>query len=144
MFDIFLRDPNEIPLPPAEVRILDLQAQISPEGRRVRVFLEVTPFQKRPNAEVVLRNPFSDTVASVSIIETIDRRMEFTMHVRDPRLEPGSQPNGTYQLSATVFYTDIPAPAEGEEPGAPPPAIPEEPLSTIVDQRQISVEFRVD
>lgn len=139
--DIFFRDPNEIPLPPSEVRILDLRALVSSERTRVRIFLDITPFQKRPNAEVVLSNAQSTPVATVSILESIDHRMEFTMHIRDPHLSPGERPHGEYRLQATLFYTEIPPLPPGSEPEAPPPAIPDEPQSTIVDQREILVSL---
>ena len=96
--DIFFQDPTAIPLPPNEVRIIELRAETWPDNRRVRITLEVTPFQKRPNGEVTITNPLGDDVASVSIIESITPRMEFTMHLR------GETPSGEYHVSATIFY----------------------------------------
>ena len=54
--DIFFRDPSEIPLPPDEVRIRVLHADPYPDGQRVRIHLEVDPFQRRPNADVRITN----------------------------------------------------------------------------------------
>ena len=119
--DIFFQDPTAIPLPPDEVRIRELRAEIWPDNRRVRVFLEVTPFQKRPNGEVIITNPRGDEVASVSIIESIVPRIEFTMHLR------GELPAGVYRLSATLYYeTELEA----------PPAPPKNRERIVVDQAQ--------
>ncbi len=104
--DIFFQDPNAIPLPPNEVRIKSLHAEPWPDNRRVRVTLEVTPFQRRPSGEVAISNPLGEEVASVSIIESIVPRMEFTMHLR------GENPAGEYRIMATLFY--LPE-AEGQE-----------------------------
>lgn len=104
--DIFFQDPNEIPLPPAEVRILEFRAAPYPDGRRVRVYLEVTPFQKRPSADVWVRDAGGATVAEITIIESMTRKMEFTVHLRTPN------PQGTHSLEASVYYK-----REAGEPG---------------------------
>jgi len=96
--DIFFADPSEVPLPPAEVRIRQLKAEPSPDGRRVRVYFEVDPFQKRPNAELFIIDDNENEAASVSIIESMNRRMELTMHLRNVR-------TGRYILKAVLFYS---------------------------------------
>ena len=121
--DIFFQDPTAIPLPPHEVRIKLLQAEPWPDNRRVRVILEVTPFQKRPNGEVNIYNPLGDEVASVSIIESIVPRMEFNMHLR------GDNPPGEYRLSATLFYL-----LEAESQENPP----EDRQRMLVDEKSVS------
>ncbi len=116
--DIHFFDPDDAPVPPDEVRIREMRARPHPDGRRVRVYLEITPFQRRPNAEINIFNQQDEVVAALSVIETIDPRMEFTMHLREP------QPGGDYRLEATVLYSDLDLddpPAEGE--AAPVPTI---------------------
>jgi hypothetical protein len=122
--DIFFQDPNEIPLPPAEVRILEFRASPYPDGRRVRVYLEVTPFQKRPNVDVSVDDKIGNTAAEVSIIETMTRKMEFTIHLRVPK------PEGTYSVDAVVYYKPV-----EENPGADAGSAESEKL--VVDRRQI-------
>ena len=41
--DIFFADPDDIPLPPEEVKIRQLEARPYPEGQRVAVRFEITP-----------------------------------------------------------------------------------------------------
>lgn len=130
--DIFFQDPGDIPLPPDEVRIREFQAEPWPDGRRVRVYLEVTAFQKRPSGEIIIVDEHGDEVANIAIIETIDPKMEFTIHLRSP------DRGGEYTAMTTVFYTEIETPAGNEEPGEspaekPPPPQPEK---LVVDQAQ--------
>lgn len=127
--DIFFQDPSDIPLPPEEVRIRQFSAQPRHDGRRVRVILEITPFQKRPSGEISVRDAQGDEVANLSIIETIDPNMEFTVHLRGPK------PAGQYTAAATLFYTaPLPETREGESA----PDRVELPEPTIVDRAETS------
>ena len=125
--DIFFTDPDDIPLPPNEVRIRDLSAQPWPDKERVRVYLEVTPFQKHPNGEITITNQSGEEVASISFIETIDPKMEFTLHLR----HGGTV--GEFTVRATVSYPQQPD-TEDEENN-----IPFEPRDNIiVDQAEVN------
>ena len=124
--DIFFQDPGDIPLPPDEVRIKKLRAEPWPDNRRVRVYLEVTPFQARPSGEIILLDAKDDEIASISIIETIDPKMEFTLHIR------GREPSGEYTLKAAIFYLE-----ELDEPEVPGESLPIQPNREIVDQAQV-------
>jgi hypothetical protein len=86
---------------PEETRITSLTAQPYPDGYRLRVNIEMTPFQKRPHLEVVLRDAQGDEVASSSIVEPMGWKLEFTMHIRGELKNP-------YTLEATLFYPDGP------------------------------------
>ncbi|RPI24334.1 MAG: hypothetical protein EHM70_21420 [Chloroflexota bacterium] len=128
--DIFFQDPGEIPLPPDEVRIRELHAVIWPDRQRVRVYLEVEPFQKRPNADVFIRNPQGQEIAQASIIESMSRKMEFTMHL------PGPASPGQYSLLAILFYTE-PIPEPKPEGQNEPLKLPE---ASEVDRAEISFD----
>lgn len=119
--DIFLTDPTDIPLPPEEVRIRHFRAEPWPDKRRVRVYLEITPFQKRPNGELEIRDANGNEVASLTIIETIDPKMDLTVHLRT------SEPAGTYTASATVYYYEAEEtilPTESDTPETTLPKLP--------------------
>ncbi|HRN49768.1 MAG TPA: hypothetical protein PLC52_01510 [Anaerolineales bacterium] len=103
MSDIFFTEAGEAPVPPNEVRIRELEAQPRPDGVRIQVRIDITPFQKRPNVEAIVVNEAGQTLATVSVVEAIDPIMEFVMHLRQPRTP------GRYTLKARVFYADIEA-----------------------------------
>lgn len=127
MSDIFFTEAGEAPVPPDEVRIRELDAQPRPDGRRIKVHTELTPFQKRPNIEVLIHNAIGAEVAAVSVVEAIDSKMDFTMHLREP------QTGGHYTLSMNVFYADVEA-AQGSAPSAGEML---RGAKTLVDQRQV-------
>lgn len=104
-------DGENIPLPPAEMRFLELRAEpVIDEGPlRVRVYVEVTSFQKRPFIEVVLTGEQGEEIATASIIEPLQRKNVFTMHIRSP------QQRGKFRLYARMYYpsnTDNPTDQE--------------------------------
>jgi hypothetical protein len=124
--DIFFSDPTEVPLPPDEVRIRNLQAEPWPDGQRVKVYLEVDPFQKRPNVDVLIFDQEGREVTQTSVVESMTRKMEFTIHLRR------SNPAGSYKLQAILFYTEpLPQPDEGEQIQL------EMPASTEVDRAEV-------
>jgi hypothetical protein len=95
--------PPEDGLPPQEIRFKELRAEPWPESdRRVRIHLEILPFLERPNIEVLILNQEEEEVASIHIIETIDARMTFTMHIRGEE-----SAGGKYTLKGNLFYPEI-------------------------------------
>ncbi len=124
-------------MPPEEVRIREFNAEPWPDGRRVRVYLEITPFQKRPNGQINIMDENGEEVADIAIIETIDPRMEFTIHL------PSPNPRGEYTASSTVFYMESEMPVENEKnkdqsEEKPPPPQPER---KVVDRAKTT--FRI-
>lgn len=87
---------------PQETRITSLSAAPYPDGYRLRVNIEMTPFQQRPHLEVLLIDADGDEVASSSIVEPMSWKIEFTMHIRGELKNP-------YTLEARLFYPDGPA-----------------------------------
>jgi hypothetical protein len=102
--DSLFLDTGEIPLPPDEVRIRTLRVDPLPNGRLVHVYLEVDPFQERPNVDLTISGNGGREVASTSIIESMERNIEIRLHVR------GAVREREYSLKAILFYTEI----EGE------------------------------
>jgi hypothetical protein len=91
-------------LPPEEVRVTELRAEPYPDGGRVRVNLEITPFQTRPHVDVTLFDSEGNEVAETSLIEPMIWKLEFTLHVRGK-----ADPAGGYRLEARLYYPDGPA-----------------------------------
>ncbi len=118
-------------MPPEEVRIRELRAEPYADGRRVRVYLELTAFQQRPDAELRITSGSGTDVAGASVIETIDPKMELTLHLR------GEVPAGEYHLHAIVLYREN---EETEKSNGEEPDLTKQTVS-VVDQSKISFEI---
>jgi hypothetical protein len=99
--DFFLPEDNLQRAVPAETRITSLTAKPYPDGYRLLVNIEMTPFQQRPHLEVVLNDADHEEVASSTIVEPLGWKIEFTMHIRGDL-------NNPYTLEARLFYPDGP------------------------------------
>ena len=99
--DFFLPEDHLQRATPEDTRITFLTAEPYPDGYRLRVNIEITPFQKRPHLEVVLNDADNEEVASTSIVEPMGWKLEFTMHIR-------GELNNPYTLAAKLFYPDGP------------------------------------
>lgn len=119
--DFFFPEDKLNRMTPEETHITSLTAEPYPDGYRLRVNIQVTPFQKRPHIEVTLKDSAGDDVASTSIVEPLGWKLEFTMHLRDEELK------NPYTLAATLYYPD----GSAREPQTvsfdvlPPPAAPQ-------------------
>jgi hypothetical protein len=102
--DFFFPDDLTPRLPPEETRITGLRAEPYPDGGRVRVNIEITPFQTRPHVDVTLLDSDGEEVAAASLIEPMTWKLEFTLHVRGK-----TDPAGGYRLEARLYYPDGPA-----------------------------------
>lgn len=99
--EFFFPEDNLQRMTPEETHITSLTAEPYPDGYRLRVNIEVTPFQKRPHIEVELSDADGNEIASTSIIEPLSWKIEFTMHIRGELRNP-------YTLEARLFYPDGP------------------------------------
>jgi len=104
--DFFLQPPDEHRLPPEEVRLRGLRIIPHSHGNKVKVNLELHPFKKRPNIEVTIFDASGKEVAHTNILEAMQPKMEFIMHIRAP--VPGSQ----YRVETCVYYQQLPGPSE--------------------------------
>ena len=92
---------SEGALPPEQVRLLDVKVEPWPDGLRIKVLIQLTPFLKPPNLEVWVENIQGEQVARVDIIETNTSKLIFTMHLK------GQQHGGQYTLFSKVYYPDL-------------------------------------
>lgn len=115
--EFFFPEDNLNRMTPEETQISDLSVKPYPDGSRLHVNIEITPFQKRPYVEVTLNDVHGNEAASVSIIEPMTWKLEFTMHVRGEIQNP-------YTLEAKLFYPDGPTaePRKISFDVEPPPA----------------------
>jgi hypothetical protein len=106
--DLNFVEPSEIPVPPDQVRIRQLNIQPMRDGARLTVEIGLTPFQEPPTIEVVILDSLHQAVASTSIIEAMTHHLSFTMHLQDSGSEKA------YQAVCTVRYIDGPIVDERE------------------------------
>lgn len=99
--DFFFPEDNLQRTPPAETRITSLAAEPYPDGERVRVNIEITPFETRPYIEVSLTDANGDEVATASIVEPMAWKLEFTLHLRGANASP-------FKVEARLFFPDGP------------------------------------
>ena len=101
MFGFQPFDPEDA-LPPEQVRFTEVRVEPWPEdNHRVRVHIGITPFEKRPNLDSVITDQNGEEVASISIIEAMELKLVFTMHLRIPEI------TGSYTLTASLSYEDL-------------------------------------
>jgi hypothetical protein len=102
MMDIHLTESDKIPLPPEQVVIRSLSAEVYPDGRRVKVQVEVTPFLERPMVELSIRDAQDGLLAESTIVECADASFSITMHLR------GEKPGGeACVLEVELSYPDL-------------------------------------
>jgi len=85
---MFFADEAEVPLPPREVRITEIQARPAPDRQRVTLLITLTPFLEYPNLEIVLFRPDGAEERSVSVVGTMERRLALTLHIKQPMPGP--------------------------------------------------------
>jgi len=100
--EFFFPEDNLHRTAPEETKILSLTAEPYEDGRRVRVNIEISPFEQRPHIEFVITDSENKEISSASFVEPMAWKLEFTMHLRT---EPA---NGPLDLIATLFYPDGP------------------------------------
>ncbi len=102
LMEFFFPEDNLQRTSPEETRILSLTAEPYEDGQRVRVNIEMSPFEKRPHLEVNLTDTNGDEISTASFVEPMAWKLEFTLHLRT---EPA---DGPLDLEARLFYPDGP------------------------------------
>jgi hypothetical protein len=130
MMDIFFSDPNDVPLPPDQIHIREFEARAYSDLKRVAVRYEISPFMEKPNIEISIENGDGDQLAELSVVEVMDTRMDFTMHLK------GGMADEHTRARIVMFYNEM----EEFNLEAETLPTPEEFLNrvkNIVDQKEI-------
>ena len=98
--EIEFLDPAEAPLPPDQMSFRSVEVEPHSDGRRVKVSLQVAPFQVRPSIDLTVTNEQGLVVASSSIVEATETKMSVTLHLRDRSAEL------RHRLTALLVYPD--------------------------------------
>ena len=97
-----MNDPEVKRVGPESTRILALHADPYPDGKRLKVALELTPFEKRPDIEIVLTDPEGNEASTASVVEPVGWKLELTLHNRQ-----AAPTGGEYHLTARLSYPDL-------------------------------------
>jgi len=100
--DLFFPEDNLERATPDETHITSLTVEPYPDGRRLHVNIEMTPFQQRPHLDIMITNGDGNEVASANVVEPMTFKIEFTMHIRGELKNP-------HTLEAKLFYPDGPS-----------------------------------
>ena len=100
--EFFFPEDNLERTSPEDTKILSLSAEPYEDGRRVRVNIGMSPFEKRPHLEVKLTDSNGDEISTASFVEPMAWKLEFTLHLRT---EPAP---GPLDLTTWLFYPDGP------------------------------------
>jgi hypothetical protein len=101
MTGIEFLESNEIPVPPEEVRFREVGVSPYPDGERVRLAVQMTPFLQRPNIEIVVVDEQGEPVASASVIENLEPSLALTLHLRP------SRPGARYEAELVLEYPGL-------------------------------------
>ena len=98
----FFDDPADMFKARDDVRIKDIVTEVSPEGRRVSVGFDLTPFRDRPSLDVVIVNAEGEIAGNITVIETLAHQFILIIHIRD------KNPTTRYDVFTELFYTGEP------------------------------------
>jgi hypothetical protein len=109
--EFYLTEPETERLPPADTRLLVLRAAPYPDGRRLRIALDLTPFEQKPTLELTLKNSAEQVVAETSIIEVVSWGIEITLHIRKQAQRENEAldeiTGRSFTLSAILSFPDL-------------------------------------
>ena len=99
--DIEFTDSPEVPRGPEEVRILDVQAAVLSDQRRIELTIVITPFLEPPNLEIEAIAEDGTRVSSTIIIGVPNKIVSLVLHLR------GEIREGRVRVRCTLKYDDL-------------------------------------
>ncbi len=99
MFSLKLKN-FQNPLPPTEVKFIDLSTEPWEDNKRIKIFARITEFTTPPNLTFTIVDNGNHVLSEVTLIENIDTDIVFTMHLRNPKNQ------NKLQLRGHIFYPE--------------------------------------
>jgi len=90
-----LVDPTEPPRSPEQTRLREVQVEPYPDGSRLRLHVQLTPFERRPDVDITVFNEEGEEIASTIVVQAFLPVLSLTMH-----LPPGA---GSRECSARLL-----------------------------------------
>ena len=91
---------DEEPQSPENIRIRNVNLELYPDSRRVKVGIRLTPFITPPNIEIDVHDTSENLVANATMIGASEPNLDITLHLR------GELPAGEYALLLTLGYQE--------------------------------------
>lgn len=98
---IQIEDPSDLPRPPEEVSVRAIQVDPYPDGQRLRVTIDLTPFLEAPDLVVRVLDANETELAEVSIIGAHQPTLGLTVHLKKQTQQY------PYSLDASVRYEEL-------------------------------------
>lgn len=92
---------REDALPPEEVKILGIKAEVYADRKRIKVSLEVTPFKTPPDVELLIMDSAENIISEVDIVNNVDYKLSLVMHLRTDYI------SDKYQLISRISYAEM-------------------------------------
>ena len=99
----FQIDPNIERMMPADTRLLNMHAEPYANGKRVKVSLDITPFQQKPYLDLSFTDSSGKVLATTSIVEPVSWNLELNLHIRNS----STSPSVVCKLSVTLSYPEL-------------------------------------
>jgi hypothetical protein len=93
-------DPEEDPQTPELVKFKHIMVQAYPDGRRVRIGIEINASLQNPDIEIEVYSPDGERVANASVVEMGNEKLNVTLHMRG-EIHPGK-----YLCKLDLSYRD--------------------------------------
>lgn len=87
-------------LDPLDVRILEIITKPWSDWTRITVQIRILPFRLAPTLDLSIMDENDQVISEVTIIETPDNEIEFTMHI------PKKEENNRMKLNAILKYEE--------------------------------------
>jgi len=97
----FVLQNNPNLLPPEKVRVEKVSVTPYPDGRRVKVAVELSPFREQPDLDIDILDVDGRAVAGVNVIGVMNFRMAFVLHLRGVE-----KPEGDYTVRVHLHYPE--------------------------------------
>ncbi len=99
----FILQNNPNLAPPEKVRVEKVRSTPYPDGRRVKVAVELSPFREQPDLDIDILDTEGRAVAGVNVIGVMNFRMAFVLHLRGVEA-----PAGNYTVRVHLHYQEHP------------------------------------
>jgi hypothetical protein len=87
-------------LSPLETRLVEVRPEIREQGKKIRLFVTITPFEQPPNLTVKILDQDGLECSRVTLVNLLSSKVVFTMHLRAEPLP------GTYKIISDLHYEE--------------------------------------